>query len=165
MAEKDKTYYLEEELLLIENSGEIPEVAYHGSLYFLREDPDGPALNLSDEDLAPSQTGGICPLLFASSCATSIRPCEKKGFIAVSRAVLPTGQDSANSVNAADLDLAEPRKKTGKPFAAFCNGRSTKLKTAPNPPSTAAPKTLPPFPPNSASGRRQLPDGWQQHCL
>lgn len=53
MTEKDKAYYLEEELVLVENSGEIPEIAYHGSLYFLREDPEGPALTLSDEDIAP----------------------------------------------------------------------------------------------------------------
>ena len=51
--EKDKQYYLDEELLLVRNSGEIPEVAYHGSLYYLSKDPDGPRLVLSESDLLP----------------------------------------------------------------------------------------------------------------
>jgi hypothetical protein len=55
MLRKDKRYYLEEELLLVQNSGEIPEVAYHGSLYYLTEDPEGPALPLSAADLLPLQ--------------------------------------------------------------------------------------------------------------
>lgn len=49
----DKAMYLEEELLLVANSGEIPEIALHGSLYFLREDPDGPSLVLTADDIAP----------------------------------------------------------------------------------------------------------------
>ncbi|MFZ5764029.1 MAG: hypothetical protein ACOY4H_00365 [Thermodesulfobacteriota bacterium] len=45
--------YLEEEAFLIEDSGEMPEVALHGSLYFLCRDPDGPGLTLGEEDLLP----------------------------------------------------------------------------------------------------------------
>ena len=51
--EKDKQYYLDEELLLVQNSGEIPEVAYHGSLHFLTADPDGPLFCLSEQELLP----------------------------------------------------------------------------------------------------------------
>jgi len=43
---------LAEELLIVRHSGEIPEIAFHGSLYYLCEDPNGPRLTLSQEELA-----------------------------------------------------------------------------------------------------------------
>lgn len=42
---------LDDEVLIIEDGGEMPEVTYHGSLYYLTKDPDGPGLTLSFEDL------------------------------------------------------------------------------------------------------------------
>ena len=42
---------LAEELLIVRHSGEIPEIAFHGSLYYLCEDPAGPQLTLSQEEV------------------------------------------------------------------------------------------------------------------
>lgn len=42
---------LDDEVLIIEDGGEIPEVTYHGSIYYLTEDPGGPAVTLSEDDL------------------------------------------------------------------------------------------------------------------
>jgi len=42
---------LAEELLIVRHSGEIPEIAFHSSLYYLCEDPDGPRLTLGQEEL------------------------------------------------------------------------------------------------------------------
>ena len=42
---------LAEEMLIVRHSGEIPEIAFHGSLYYLCEDPAGPQLTLSQEEL------------------------------------------------------------------------------------------------------------------
>ncbi|MDA8163785.1 MAG: hypothetical protein M0017_01945 [Desulfobacteraceae bacterium] len=50
MAEKE--FLLEEEKLLVRNSGEIPEVALHGSLYYLTADPEGPGVELGPGDVA-----------------------------------------------------------------------------------------------------------------
>jgi hypothetical protein len=47
----DKEFLLLEEKLLIRNSGEIPEVALHGSLYYLTDDPEGPGLDLDPRDV------------------------------------------------------------------------------------------------------------------
>ncbi len=47
----NKKRYLEEEALIVRHSGEIPEVALHGSLYFLTTDPDGPRIQLGTTDL------------------------------------------------------------------------------------------------------------------
>lgn len=48
----DKEFLLSEEELLVRNSGEIPEVALHGSLYYLTADPEGPGLKLDPGDVA-----------------------------------------------------------------------------------------------------------------
>jgi hypothetical protein len=41
---------LEQEWLIVRHSGEIPEIAYHGTLYYLCQDPEGPRLILTDEE-------------------------------------------------------------------------------------------------------------------
>ena len=41
----------DDELLIVRHSGEIPEVALHGSLFFLAADPDGPGLKLSPDKI------------------------------------------------------------------------------------------------------------------
>jgi len=43
----ERSDLLAEEELLVRHSGEIPEVALHASLYFLREDSEGPRLQLA----------------------------------------------------------------------------------------------------------------------
>jgi hypothetical protein len=47
----DKENILSEEAFLILHSGEIPEVAYYGSIHYLTEDPEGPLLNIKPQDL------------------------------------------------------------------------------------------------------------------
>lgn len=42
---------LAEEILIVRHSGEIPEIAFHGSLYYLCEDPAGPQLTLTEKEL------------------------------------------------------------------------------------------------------------------
>jgi hypothetical protein len=47
----ERELLLEEELLLVRHSGEIPEVALHGSLHFLCSDREGPCLALTHGEL------------------------------------------------------------------------------------------------------------------
>ncbi|HIJ79679.1 MAG: hypothetical protein OEY01_13165 [Desulfobulbaceae bacterium] len=48
----DRKEILEEESLIIRHAGEIPEIAFHSSLYYLGLDPEGPQLQLESEELA-----------------------------------------------------------------------------------------------------------------
>jgi hypothetical protein len=50
-AENKATALLDDEVLLIRHSGEIPEVAMHGSIYYLTQDPQGPGISLTDDEL------------------------------------------------------------------------------------------------------------------
>jgi len=48
-----KEELLADEVLMIEDGGEMPEVALNSSLYYLSQDPDGPQLKLCAEDVWP----------------------------------------------------------------------------------------------------------------
>jgi len=48
---KQRRTLMADEYLLVRHSGEIPEVALHSSLYYLTEDPAGPGMRLSPEEL------------------------------------------------------------------------------------------------------------------
>ncbi len=51
--------YIAEEVFFIERSGEMPEVAYHSSLFFLTRDEEGPGLSLQDDQLRPMKKAVI----------------------------------------------------------------------------------------------------------
>lgn len=59
MINNERAYILEEELLLVRHSGEIPEVALHGSLHYLCEDKEGPGFILSEEELQPLRDAAL----------------------------------------------------------------------------------------------------------
>jgi hypothetical protein len=42
---------IDDEVLMIENGGEMPEVILHGCLYFLGMDPEGPQLALTQQNI------------------------------------------------------------------------------------------------------------------
>ena len=44
-------HLIEEEVFAIRQSGEMPEVALHTALYYLQEDPEGPRVTISPENL------------------------------------------------------------------------------------------------------------------
>ncbi len=50
MTEEERRELLEDEWLIVRNSGEIPEITYHSVLYYLQEDNDGPGLELTDDE-------------------------------------------------------------------------------------------------------------------
>ncbi|CAK8721405.1 hypothetical protein KKHLCK_10650 [Candidatus Electrothrix laxa] len=50
MTEQERRSIVEDELFLLRDSGELPEIAYYSSLYYLTEDQDGPGLFLSKSE-------------------------------------------------------------------------------------------------------------------
>lgn len=59
MNASERKALLEEELLLVRHSGEIPEVALHTSLHYLRDDADGPGLQLTVQEIQALEAGVI----------------------------------------------------------------------------------------------------------
>lgn len=51
MIVEERLDILEDEVLILQNSGEIPEIALHSTLYYLTRDEDGPQITLEQEEL------------------------------------------------------------------------------------------------------------------
>ncbi len=51
MITDERELILEEEWLMVRDSGEIPEIALHSTLHYLCHDPEGPRIALSAEEL------------------------------------------------------------------------------------------------------------------
>ena len=67
ISEKDKAEQLADELLIVRHSGEIPEVALHGSIYYLTKDSDGPRMTLDAKDIALLKSAVVeryCEIIF-----------------------------------------------------------------------------------------------------
>ena len=51
MIPEERESLLEEEILIVRHSGEIPEIALYSSIYYLTEDSEGPRINLYEAEL------------------------------------------------------------------------------------------------------------------
>lgn len=51
MIQDDREALIEEEEIILRNSGEIPEIALHSSIYYLEEDEEGPEITLQEDEL------------------------------------------------------------------------------------------------------------------
>lgn len=51
MSDDPRKSILEEEVIILRHSGEIPEIAMYSSLYYLEKDEEGPKLSLQQEEL------------------------------------------------------------------------------------------------------------------
>ena len=164
MPRKDKTYYLEEELLLVENSGEIPEVAYQGSLYFLRQDPEGPALELSDEDLAPLKRA-----VFARYCRIirrDLNPAlrKKRVYRGLARSIANWAR-LKKFCQQEHFDLTDTRQQTAAALCRFLKREMEEIINGSHPTINCSAETLAAFSSELGLRPEELPEGWQQHCL
>ncbi|MBL4902998.1 MAG: hypothetical protein JKY62_10140 [Desulfocapsa sp.] len=59
MTEEERRILLTDEWLIVRHSGEIPEITFHSSVYFLTEDGDGPGLVLAEDELVGLKDAAI----------------------------------------------------------------------------------------------------------
>lgn len=52
MITEERELIIQEELLIIRDSGEIPEIVFHSTLEYLTRDAEGPAMVLTEEELS-----------------------------------------------------------------------------------------------------------------
>ncbi len=52
MINEERELIIQEELLIIRDSGEIPEIVFHSTLEYLTHDAEGPAMVLTEEELS-----------------------------------------------------------------------------------------------------------------
>lgn len=59
MTGEERSHILEDELLIVRHSGEIPEIALHATLHYLAEDPEGPQLILTEAEILSLQDAAL----------------------------------------------------------------------------------------------------------
>ncbi len=59
MTEHMRVQILEDELLIVRHSGEIPEIALYATIHYLQEGPEGPQLTLTDVELHVLQDAAL----------------------------------------------------------------------------------------------------------
>jgi hypothetical protein len=59
MDRAEREQILEDELLIVRHSGEIPEIAYHATIHYLQEDPEGPGLTLNRAEITSLQDAAL----------------------------------------------------------------------------------------------------------
>ena len=59
MTGQTRAQILEDELLIVRHSGEIPEIALHATIHYLQKDPEGPQLTLTDLELRSLQDAAL----------------------------------------------------------------------------------------------------------
>ncbi len=59
MTDGERKELLDDEWLIVRHSGEIPEITYHASLYYLSRDDDGPRLHLQETELSRLKDAAI----------------------------------------------------------------------------------------------------------
>lgn len=68
MMPDDRESILEDEIIILRNSGEIPEITLHSSLYYLEEDQEGPQITLREEEFHL-----LCDAALARACEIVLR--------------------------------------------------------------------------------------------
>jgi len=164
MNRKDKKYYLEEELLLVQNSGEIPEVAYHGSLYYLTEDPEGPTLPLSAADLLPLKQAVY--ERYRRIILRDLNPAlrRKRIYRGLLRCIA-NWERFCNYCNKANLDVSPVRQETAAALVRFLQQEKEDVRQKGRPSSINCSAAGLSFLIKAlALSPKELPDGWESLC-
>lgn len=109
---------LQEEVMMIEHSGEMPEVAFYESLYFLAEDPDGPGIRLDHHDQLPMKEAVIRRYMFIILRDLNPKNRKKSIYRGIKRSIINWERLKKYS-RKEDLDIEEARKRTAQSLLSF----------------------------------------------
>ena len=59
MMDEERQAILEDEVLIVRDSGELPEIGFHSSLHYLTEEEEGPQITLTPEELILLQDAAL----------------------------------------------------------------------------------------------------------
>ncbi len=98
-----------EEVFLIEHSGELPELAFYNSIYYLCEDKEGPRVKLSEEDLLSLKKAVIKQYLRIIKRDLTPSNKNKRIYRGIERAWINWNR-LLNFTNKFNLDISEAKK-------------------------------------------------------
>lgn len=160
-----KEIYLEDEVFIIEDAGgEMPEVAMHGSLYFLCSDPEGPGLSLEKQDRLPLKKAVINR--YQTIILRDLQPENRKKSIyrGLKRSAI-NWQRMKLFAGRENLDIDQVRRRVAAALVSFleqevCSVYRDGEKTCIN----CSRQTLHGFATELGLGSADLACGWQELC-
>ena len=113
-----KEDFLDDEVLIIEESGEMPEVAYHGAVYFLTKDPDGPGLTLEEKDHIPLKKAVVSRYMTIMTRDLTPENREKSIYRGLERCICNWQRLKLYSERE-NIDISHVRIKTARELTSF----------------------------------------------
>lgn len=165
MINNDRILLLEEELLLVRHSGEIPEVALHGSLHYLCEDPEGPGLVLADEELRPMQEAALTRYQEIIRRDLDIDNRDLSVFRGIGRAISNWDRYQRFS-EGIGYAVEEFRREAATSLLVYLQQEAAEVSCGARAPSVDCPATeLLTFVRTLGLAARDLPTGWDALCV
>lgn len=159
-----KKAYLEDEVFIIEDSGEMPEVALHSSLYFLCQDPDGPCFELSAQETLPLKKAVISRFQTIILRDLSHRNKNKSLYRGLERSAV-NWQRLKLFAERENLKICHVREKIALALGSFLREEETcVIKKGEKPCINCTEKTLEQFIVDLGLSPQELNCGWQVLC-
>lgn len=155
---------LEEELLLVRNSGEIPEVALHASLHYLCDEADGPRLLLTDEELKGLQEAALAR--YHEIILRDLNPVnrDRSLFRGIRRAIA-NWQRCSRFSEQIDQATADFRRIAAAALRQYLHQEAREVQASERSPSVnCTPESLLSFARELGIEPAELPDGWPGLC-
>jgi hypothetical protein len=156
-------HILDDELLIIRHSGEIPEVALQGSIFFLTGDPQGPGLTLGSEEL--QQMKGKVVERYLEMIARDLEPENRdKGIYRGLARCIVNWQRMASFCYRENFDLDPLRADTSNSLILFIKNEKKDVGEGKSSSINCCQTTLNGFANELGIVPRELPTGWQELC-
>ena len=118
MTPEERTAILEEETLILGDSGEIPEIAFHSTLHYLTEDEQGPEMVLTSEELELLQDAAL--FRYREIVLRDLDPANRDlGIYRGVRRTIYNWQRMLDFCNRIGRDASSSKKTVGKALADF----------------------------------------------
>jgi hypothetical protein len=163
MAKTPDQHIIDDELLIIRHSGEIPEVALQGSIFFLTSDPQGPELTLGPEELQQMKEKVVERYL--EMIARDLEPenRDKSIYRGLARCSV-NWQRMARFCSQENLNQETPRIFVSKLLKLFIKNEISDVAQGRISSINCCPTTLARFADNLGIDQQKLPAGWQDLC-
>ena len=154
---------LEDELLIIRHSGEIPEVALHGSIFFLTRDPEGPRLALDDDDFRLMKE--MVLERYLEMIARDLEPAnrDKSIYRGLARCAV-NWQRMSRFCSQEELPLDSAKTTISKHLILFIKNEKSDVEKGKRTSINCCEKTLGEFARSLGLNPQELPAGWQEIC-
>jgi len=156
-------HIIDDELLIIRHSGEIPEVALYGSIFFLTRDPQGPELTLGPKELKQMNEKVVERYLEMIVRDMEPKNRDKSIYRGLARCIV-NWQRMVKFCDREEIELETLRNNFSNLLILFIKNEKTDVARGRTSSINCCWKTLGGFAEELGIEPKKLPAGWQELC-